>query len=235
MKKEKHLEAQINPLQFLEVDDPWAQANKTSSVTHEAVVNFICKPGISSSLDELVNRYKEISTERPRINIAPAEDRILEKLIWPLHYAKSSYMLGHPLGTISLCGMVAEMVSILLFEISKFIINDHEMTSEEQKQIFGSTFEKLGQDRRVQILKAYDIVDENIKQSFDLIRTTRRKYLHLWSHDLDQISVDARNVFTEAVKLVIRAIGQDFKDGKLVLNPALLKYLERNGVYKGAE
>jgi hypothetical protein len=33
----------------------------------------------------------------------------------------------------------------------------------------------------------------------------------------------------------LAAIGQNIKDGKLVLNPALVSYLERKGTYKGEE
>ena len=37
--------------------------------------------------------------------------------------------------------------------------------------------------------------------------------------------------FHAAIHLVIEAIGQDFNNGKLVLNPALIEYLEKKGMF----
>lgn len=183
----------------------------------------------------MVARYQEISVEKTRLFVAPAEDRILEKLVWPLRHAKSSYTLGNFLGTISLCGMVAEMVAILLFDITEPKINNRQMEKRDQEALFGRAFEKLDQNRRVEVLSAYGMIDEQTKQAFDLIRTTRRLYLHLWSQDHERLANDAVAVFQAAVLLVVRVIGQDVRDGKIILNPALTKYLERTGVYEPLE
>ena len=145
----------LNPLQFLEIDEPWASAIN-APLTLEAVLKFLCTPGIDAGLDSLVARYREISLEKSRLFAAPAEERILEKLIWPLRNAKASYMVGNYLGTISLCGMVTEMVAILLFEVSEFSLNAKPLTDKEQTALFGSSFEKLGQDRRVKVLRAFE-------------------------------------------------------------------------------
>ena len=128
--------------------------------------------------------------------------------------------------------MVAEMVAILLFEISDFQINQKKMTNKDEKSVFGSSFENLGQYRRVEILHAYNIIDDTIKDAFDLVRTKRKRYLHLWSQDYAALPVDAVAVYNATVTIVIRAIGQDFKDGKIILNPALVKYLEKSGIYE---
>jgi len=71
---------------------------------------------------------------------------------------------------------------------------------------------------------------EDIKQAFEVIRTTRRKYLHLWSQDHTTLPADAVAVYHAAVSIVVRAIGQDFEAGKIRLNPALVEYLEKSGV-----
>ncbi|MFQ5965627.1 MAG: hypothetical protein ACE5KZ_15235 [Candidatus Scalinduaceae bacterium] len=144
-------------------------------------------------------------------------------------------MIGNYLGTISLCGMVAEMVAILLFEICDFKLNNKSMNEHDQKSLFGSTFEKLGQDRRVQVLYAYSIINDEIKKSFDLIRNKRKKYLHLWSQDHRTLSKDAIEVYHATVSIVVRAIGQDIKEGKIALNPSLVKYLEKRGIVEQSE
>lgn len=231
MSADRLIKAFLNPLQFLEVDEPWPPVLKTPPDS-ETVLKFLCSPGIESDIFHLVKRYKEISNEPQRLNVVPAEDRILQKLIWPLRSSKASYMVGNYLGTISLCGMVAEMVAILLFEISEFQINGKAMTQEDEKSLFGSSFQKLGQERRVAILRAYNIIDDDIRADFDLIRTNRRRYLHLWSQDHVTLPGDAVAVYNSTIKVVIRAIGQNFSEGKVVLNPPLVKYLEKTGVYE---
>jgi hypothetical protein len=232
MADDKTIQVFINPLQLLDVDEPWASATG-SKPTLESIVEFICTPGIGSDLDSLVARFKEISKEEPRLFAAPVEQRILDKLVWPLRHAKAGYMVGNYLGTIALCGMVAEMVAMLLFEISTINLNNKPMTEHDQISVFGSKFEKLGQDRRVQILNAYGVINDDLKKAFDSIRITRKKYLHLWSQDHEQLPADAIEAFNSAILIAVTAIGQNVQDGKLVLNPSLVKYLAQKGLYRG--
>lgn len=218
----------VNPLAFLEVDQPWAQINK-EPITFESIIKYICTPGLKSDLQSLIDRYKEISLEPARLSIAPVENRILTKLVWPLRQAKACYMTGNYLGTIALCGMVAEMVAILLFDISDLAINGKKLTKEDEIGFWGSEFEKLNQERRVSILRTYNLIDDQIKSSFNLIRTKRRGYLHISSQDHSTLASDAVEVFKAASTVVIKAIGQDIDNGKILLNPALIRYLEKEG------
>jgi hypothetical protein len=195
-------------------------------------LKFLCTPTISSDLGSCVERYKEINREHTRLFIAPAEDRILEKLIWPLRHAKAGYMIGNYLGTISLCGMVSEMLAILLFEISELRIDERPMSPDDQTSLFGSTFEKLSQERRVKVLKAFGIIDQETSDAFELIRSKRRRYLHLWSQDHDSLPADAIAVFHRTAFIAVKVIGQEIHDGKLSLNPSILKYLDRAGLYE---
>ena len=152
--------------------------------------------------------------------------------MWPLRNAKAAYMCGNYLSTIALCGMVAEMVAILLFEISGFQLNNKPMSDKDQIAVFGRKFEKLGQERRVKILAAYSIIDSDIFTAFEAIREVRNRYLHLWSQDHEQLPIDAVKSFEFAVNIVVAAVGQKIHKGKLILNPAFVKYLKRKGVYK---
>ena len=162
---------------------------------------------------------------------APAEERILEKLVWPLLHAKGSYMVGNYLGTISLCGMVCEMLAILIFEVAKPEINGARMTETSQRKLFGRTFEKLGQDRRVSILYAYDLIADELKASFDRVRRNRSQYLHLWSKEYDKLSIDAVECYRDVLKIVAFVLGQNIRDGKLLLEPKLTRYLRAQGVF----
>jgi len=225
---DKYIKGFINPLAFLEVDSPWAPMGDTK-VSVEAILNYICP---TTNPDTLIAKYKEISIENPRLNIVPAEDRILEKLIWPLKHAKASYMLGNPLGTISLCGMVAEMVAILYFDISDTKINGEKIDEQKQKLLFGCKFEKLGQERRIKTLRFFNIISQETEDKFHKIRNIRRKYLHLWSQDHQRVSTDSIEIFKATTSIVAEIIGQDFIYGRIKINPSILRYLEKTGTYE---
>jgi len=228
MEEKKLFQGWINPLAFLELDEPWAQVIPRE-VTQESILDYICTPGLGRDVTSIAKRYKEISVEPIRLTIAPVEDRILTKLVWPLRHAKACYMAGNYLGTISLCGMVGEMVAMLLFDISGISINGTPLTHENEVGLFGSEFEKLGQERRIAVLRTYNLIDEQLKAHFDLIRTKRRRYLHIYSQDHDNLAPDAVEVFKAAATVVVKVIGQDIENGKILLNPAIIKYLEKQG------
>ena len=215
--------AWINPLSFIELDIATDPAAVVPSP--EEVLGFLCEPGTSVAPGALADRYRQITSMETRLFAPPSEARILEKLIWPLRHAKASYMLGNHLATISLCGMVAEMVAVFAFELAEVRLNQNQMSEAEQRALFGRTFEALGQARRIQILRAYGLIDDKVKAHFDLIRTTRRGYLHLWSHEHAGGERDAKRVYKAATALVAVVIGKDIKDGLLVLNPALIRYI----------
>jgi hypothetical protein len=128
--------------------------------------------------------------------------------------------------------MVSEMVALLLWQLAEVSLNGRPMTSEDEAALLGSSFEKLGQDRRVRVLSAYGLVARAVVEMFDTIRLTRRKYLHLWSQDHDRLADDAVTCYHAAVGLVVTVIGQDVKDGAIILNPSLVKYLARQGMYE---
>lgn len=233
--QDRFFKAWINPLQFLEVDQPWTPPNSPLPSANETF-RFLCSPNLESDVENIVARYRQISVEKPRLFAVPAEDRILEKLVWPLRHAKASFSLGNYLGTISLCGLVSEMIAVLLFEMTDARLNNQPMEESDEEALFGRSFERLDQKRRIDVLKAYGSIDDEKKQAFDSIRNIRRKYLHLWSQDHDSLAGDAVTVFKAAVFLVGNVIGQDISaDGKIMLNPALTKYLEKTGTYEPTE
>ena len=109
-------------------------------------MRFLCTPGTKSDIESLIDRYHEINKESQGFFIAPSDERILSKIIWSLRNAKACYMVGNYLGAISLCGMVAEMLAILIYEISNIYINNKPIDKELEVGLFGSCFERLGQE-----------------------------------------------------------------------------------------
>ena len=134
-------------------------------------------------------------------------------------------MVGNYVGTMSLCGMVAEMATIFAFQLAEVRLNQQVMGESEERALFGRTFEKLGQYRRIEILKAYGLISAEVATALELIRDTRTKYLHFWSKDHDAPEDDAVSVYEAATLVVSKVIGQDIKDDKLLLNPSVIKYL----------
>ena len=223
---------QINPLAFLELDDLPPAPDSPDIPNAKDILKFVCSPGVPADAASMASRYREIASEPVRLIAAPAERRILDKLVWPLRHAKASYMVGNYLGVIALAGMVAEMVAILRWDIAEVSLNGQPMTSKTQKAMFGMTFERMGQERCIKVLETYGLIDLEAKEWFDTIREIRRRYLHLWSQDHDSLPGDAVKSYHAAVALVATIIGQDFSDGKIVISQELVKYLEREGVYK---
>jgi len=227
MGEPKRFDAWINPLKFFALDEPSPSDSPVPSA--EAFLEFFSLPGVPVDAGSLAKRYREIAPEPVALFIVPAEERILEKLVWPLRHAKAAYMVGNYLSTIALSGMVAEMVAVLLFDIAGVTVSNRPMTPKDQEALFGREFEKLDQYRRVEVLRAYGLIDNAAKSKFDLIRTIRRKYLHLWSQGQAQVASDAVSAYHLTLSLVVQAIRPEIKDRAFYLNPALLHYLETVG------
>ena len=153
--------------------------------------------------------------------------------MWPLRHAKGSYALGNHLGCIAMCGMVGEMVVILLWEISKASLQQAQLDEAAQKALFGNTFERLGQERRVQVLRAFDLVDDQTKQAFDRLRSIRKRYLHFFSHEHTNVVGDSRQAYADALGIVEVVLGQSLQNGAISLRPDLMAYLTEHGIVEG--
>lgn len=226
------LEGYLNPLAFTAAEPPWNQLPNREAPTDDDLLRYLCQPGIDSSFDAIVGRYLEISREgNDRIIMAPTG--ILAKLIWPLRNAKASYALGNYLGTIALCGMAMEMSAMLIFEA----FNVHNGISKHKRRVApnlvpyfkGNKFEREGQQRRVDILFQLNLIDQTMKDKFDLVRDIRRRHLHLMSQPTDRIDSDAVKAFMAAVKGVKHTLGLDVRDGKIALRPEIYSWLESKG------
>ena len=228
MGEDKMMAQWINPLAFLEVDEPWATLSDHPASLEDAL-HFLCSPETSSDIESLVRRYREISHEGTPLFTVPAENDILLKLVWPLRYAKGCYMLGNYLGTIALCGMAAEMLALLIFEMSDFRVNDRILDDKAQEGLFGNTFEKLGQERRIAVLRTYGLMNEQVRKQFDAVKRVRRRYLHFLSQEHKGIARDAVEVFDAVHGIMVAVFDPHVKDRKPAFSPTLMRYLERKG------
>jgi hypothetical protein len=70
---------------------------------------------------------------------------------------------------------------------------------------------------------AHGVIDGSMKSKPDVVRIRRKCYLHLWSEEHEQLRKNAVSVYNATVSLVVvKVIGQDCQDGKLLLNPAFV-------------
>ncbi len=220
--------AWINPLAFPGVDLAWAGEAVPDS---EAMLSVLCRPGVPHDTRSLGDRSRRISATARELFAVPDEPAILEKLVWPLREAKASYVLGNHLAVVAMCGSVGEMVAVLLMRLAEV-----ELRGKEWKDGGGAPFEEwiegLRQADREKILRRHSLVGQGVLEVFRMVRLTRNRYLHRWSQGHASLAKDAEACFHAATGLVVEAIGQDVREGRIVLNPRLVSYLEREGLYR---
>jgi len=193
--------------------------------------NWFFELPLSALSNEILERYVEATTEDSHTAIAPHTKEIFERLLKPLRSAKKCYCLGDYAATIALCGAVGEMLAILLWKINDVRLKGNPITEQNENGIFGSSFENLGQDKRLKILKTFGHITEAQHNNFDIIRKSRRPYLHLWTTDLKNEQADSLDVFKKSFQLFKEVTGIGFADaGTVRVNPLLMKLFENQEV-----
>jgi len=189
--------------------------------------NWFFELPLSALSNEILERYVEATTEDSHTAIVPHTKEIFERLLKPLRSAKKCYCLGDYAATIALCGTVGEMLAILLWKINDVRLKGNPITEQDENGIFGSSFENLGQDKRLKILKTFGHITEIQRNNFDIIRKSRKPYLHLWTTDLKNEQTDSLDVFKKSFQLFKEVIGIGLADaGTVKVNPLLMKLFE---------
>lgn len=177
--------------------------------------------------EPVIERFAEISPQELYIPIVPDEPKLLDRLLKPLKSAKRLYCFEEYLAALALCGLVGESLAMLVYRLQKPKLGDSRISLEQEKQLFGSKFDKLGQERRVQVLKCFTLINNNQEELFSKIRAIRRKYLHLWEVDTTHIQADAKDCFLNAMRLFKEISGLAIgEDGTLIMSPYLLEYIK---------
>ena len=217
----------LNPLSFPEAERALKVTDRPVQAPDVyAVLRYLCEH-VNSDPANLTRRYREITKQAPEIFVVPAQQEIVEKILMPRHGAIACDMTGNYYGTIALCGLVCEMLAILIFEIHDVRIRSQPLDSNRQEQLLGRTFEKLGQERRIGVLLAFGIIGEDRGATFNEVRAIRNRHLHLLSHDAASIAADAKRCFQCSAELLGMVFRNEYKDGLLVLNSAILKFLRK--------
>ncbi|RJR32150.1 hypothetical protein C4569_00335 [Candidatus Parcubacteria bacterium] len=191
---------------------------------------------ITTINQDILKRYTEITTQETHVTITPSYQNIIERIIDPLISAKRQYCLGEYLSCIALSGIISEMLTLLIWKMSNFNIRGQKITEEDEKKLFGQSFEDIRQIRRENILLAIKTIGGKIYEQFEVIRNIRNKYLHSWEYDTRQQKGDANKTILAAFKLykAIADMTLVIKEGNqtISISPALLDYLKSSNLDK---
>jgi hypothetical protein len=186
------------------------------------LIRLFCAPSDELEPTALLERYRRISSAVMEPAILPALPKFTQKVVSPLVNAKVAFVAGNPLGTIALCGFVAEMIALMLYEMASDEDRAADLTIDE--------FESRRQQERVKILHKLELINLEIKAAFDTIRNTRRKYLHFMSKDYSSVFEDALQVYTGSIVILVDLVGQEFENGAWVPKPSFARYLNKYGL-----
>ena len=204
----------INPLELLEWEPEFRVSNFPDDPAPEGLLEFLCPLDMSAEMSAFKERYGKVSKCDRNLVLTLEESELKENLFGPLRQAKTNYVIGNYLGSIALCGIVAERVALLVYNIN--IVN----TEKRQE------FEDMHQAHRLKLLKSLDLIGEESRMSFGEIGAARKSALYLWNTLEDGIAKRAVRAYASATRLVLDVMDVEFIEGNVRLNPKLRKYLE---------
>jgi len=175
----------------------------------------------------LVNRrYKEVTDPSVEPVVSPDHPVITTHVIRPLREAKCCYVLGMPVACIAQAGLVGEMVALWRFRMLEPKLDGRVLDGELQKLLLEREFDKLGQEERVRILRALEVLDEEMIHAFGKLRALRRQYLHFMIDPAGQdVDADARMAYQLACKLVAKTLDVKYATGALLLPPRVMQFI----------
>lgn len=175
---------------------------------------------------EALDRYVEVSNKETYTAILPHSDELFERFLAPFKSAKRCYCLGEYLASIELSAHLGEMLALLIRKITPITLNENPISAIQEKALWGRQFEKLGQEKRIDLLKVFGAISAENAQILDFLRATRRKYFHFWSVSTGNIRKDALECFLKVSELVKNILQIQYNREKISINPLLAKYLQ---------
>lgn len=228
--------AQINyfgtPITKAELDAFYADANSQMAKFHATILSSFFDLDIKNLSREVLDRYSELSSLDTYHPIIPHTESLISRLFGPLKSAKRCYCLGEYMAAMELSAHVAEMLALLVWEMSPVTYNGQGIEDTFERDVLGSKFERLGQERRLGVLKGLGLLTEEHFEMFSFLKNTRRKYFHLWSGDFSNLQTDARECYFKAMELIKKILQISIsgkQSGAVSMNPLLLKYMQAHG------
>ena len=212
------VQVNLNTFLIFEWDRRYCALDESENPTIEGLLKFLCPVGTPSDMAAFKNRYLEVSEKDRDLLVYPDEPYLKENVFGPLRQAKTSYVLGNYAGSITLCGIVAEKVALL--------IHASRLSPSRASQ---KTFERLGQSGRVEKLLQAGHIDKQQKKDFDDIKKSRDAILHRWNTPEATAAKRAARAYASATRIVLRLMDIRYSNGAITLDSKLTEYLTAQG------
>lgn len=180
-----------------------------------------------SFTQEVLERFREINTSDTFMSVAPS----IQKLLKPLKDSCKAYSLGLYSASVALSAVAAESLQILIWEMHGMSINGALMTSDQEKVILGKKFERIYQERRIEMLYTCSWITLDQKNLFHIIRNVRNRYLHSWSEDFSSEKEDALQCYRYAFKIFREITGVALSGASsIAAKPLLVKWMGQHAL-----
>lgn len=208
----------MNTMKILEWE-PEFPFRSDEDFSPELLLGHLCHVGVSSDMSAFRKRYAEVSKYDQHLRFAVAEPSVDYNLYGPLRQAKMNYILGNYTSSIALCGIVAELVTILTY-----ILGEKPSNSRRKK------IEGFPQSYRIEDSGQKGLISEQVEHSLSVIKRARDSLLHDWKKPDERIATKAADVYARATHLAfVTFFVNELRDGKFILRPEWMEYLEERG------
>jgi len=179
-------------------------------------------------IDSITDKMLKHLTEIPIVSITLSTPKLEERIIGPLISARRLYCFQEYLAAIALCGIIGEMLAILIWDVNKIDVTKYAkiLSSCQMKALASKPFEEFDQSVRVEILKSVGLVVKGsaMAQCFGLLRGFRRPYMHLLTTDHTRIRKDAQKSFGASLDLFQDVFKIKLINGRSIgMDPAMMK------------
>lgn len=221
---------------FTDSDKQWLLSKPKKEDIDDQKRNWCIRPFeefLGKSLEQInaneIKRYCEITDKDTHLSITPSQDyaQLTSRIIQPIILGKKYFALGEYVSCIAMSGLAAEMMTLVVWNMSEFSVAGKLLDEEEQKILFG----RIDQERRIKLLRLTNAIQNDDQNKLEEIRKIRNKYTHSWDIKSTQDKGNAKKVIRSALILFKNISGIDLyidDNGKqqLKVNPRFLKFLK---------
>jgi len=176
---------------------------------------------------EMLERYIKMSSIYIPFTLAQPEI-IEQRIVAPLESAKRLACIGDYLASISLSGLVGEMLTVLLWEMNFNTIKDKKYGTVTDKKLFNNRFDRLQQSLRINIIEAFGYIGVDSANTLRKLQDERNEILHRWtdSYTMENIENIAIDCYNYAATLMKKILAIDLADpSSLKIDKRILDYI----------
>lgn len=177
--------------------------------------------------------YAKMSPQDLYIPFTLSKPEIIEqRIIAPLVSAKKLACLGEFLASVSLSGVVGEMLAVFVWEMNAEDRVDKHGNPVEDRKLLVEGFSQMPQNQRINILQAFGYIDSVQVGKFKELTSRRNNILHSWTDSLrrEEIENYAIICYSCAAFLMKGILEIELANaGSLKVSPKVMAYIKRHG------